>query len=110
MRLNGVHAPVGTLLGGATKYSKIQVLVTVVENDERGVVVRRATDEELRPEAFQHAPNSLSEHHAIPLRQSPYGLIRQFGPREKTPVKIVFDGVFDDPAMPPRHVRRHRRG
>lgn len=76
MRLNGVKAEPGTIIG----MEKESFRFVAVDNvDIEGVELRYAKAEEVTREAFNHEPRSVAEHYAIPRRMSPYGLIRQFG-------------------------------
>lgn len=83
MRLNGIQAEPGTVIG---VHYRNKNFLTVVGEDDGGVVVRHSTEDEVRPQSFKHEPRSVTEHHGIKRRMSPYGLIRQFKP---TPVKAV---------------------
>lgn len=97
MRLNGVFAPEGTLLGIFPNF------VTVVSNDYRGVEVRKATVDEMSTRRTE-APNSITEHRMIPRRMSPYGLIRQFNQPAAVPTQTKIEIPVD-----PRS-RMERRG
>jgi len=50
--------------------------------------MRFARAEEVTPEAFRHAPRSVTEHHAIPKRLTPYGMVRQYAPRPMRAVRM----------------------
>lgn len=119
MRLNGIHAKPGTIIG-IDHRSKRFLAVDSIDRIEittwgdlspkyingRGIELRFATAEEVRSQSFKHEPRSVVEHRAIPRRMSVYGLIRQFHP---TPVKAV---KIEVPIQRvPRRIRRaHRFG
>lgn len=114
MRLNGIHAEPGTVIGVDFRTKNFLV---VDENDQyevttfgdpepkfingRGMQLRFATEEESRPQAFKHEPRSVTEHRGTKRRMSVYGLIRQFHPTPTKAVKIEIPV-----AQPPRRVRR----
>ena len=105
MRLNGIHAEPGTIVG---VHYRTKRLLTAISNDDEGMVVRYSTAEEVSAEKFRHEPRSVTEHMAIPRRMSPYGLIRQYAPTprkraEYRPVELV---MSDRSAIPPRRIRR----
>lgn len=108
MRLNGIHADPGTIVG---VHFRTKRLLTVVSNDDEGVVVRYATAEEVTAERFKHEPRSVAEHRAIARRMSPYGLIRQYAPQprpvvEYRPTEIV---LGDRSSIPNRSARRRHQ-
>lgn len=72
-RLNSIDAPIGTVLA---INRRTMDFVAVCERDDRGVVVRRATPEEMTAMPYGE-PNSVAEHHAIPRVPSPYGMVRK---------------------------------
>lgn len=74
MRLNGIHAEPRTLIG----LSKRHGFLIVVSEDDAGVVVRKAREDEIQPRYAE--PRSIAEHRALPRRVTPYGLVRQFTP------------------------------
>lgn len=78
MRLNGISAEPGTIIGVDFRSKR---LLTMVGEDDGGMVIRYSTAEEVTPDNFQRVPRSVTEHRAIPRRMSAYGLIRPFKPQ-----------------------------
>jgi hypothetical protein len=79
MRLNGVYAEPGTLIGMHQRDFR-PIIVSHVSKPHipQSVLIDYATNEDV---IVRHEPpRSVAEHHAIPRRMSPYGLIRQYAP------------------------------
>jgi len=72
-RLNGIKAEPGTVLAMSAKEMDFLVVHSV---DDHGVVVRRATPDEMTAMQFGE-PRSVVEHRAIPRVLTPYGLVRK---------------------------------
>lgn len=104
MRLNGIYAEPGTIIGIDFR-SKRFLAVDFVESYSMDpeCVLRFATAEEVRPQSFKHEPRSVVEHQGIPRRASVYGIIRQFRP---TPVKAVKIEIPFSQSGPSRRIRR----
>lgn len=82
MRLNGIQAEPGTVIGLHAREKK---LLIVTEVDQSGVELRfNVGDEQLS----KREPRSVAEHDMIPKKLTPCGLVRQYKPTPMSPVKI----------------------
>jgi hypothetical protein len=101
MRLNGIVAEPGTIIGLDTVHQRFLAVADEHMN------LRFATAEEVTPRAFMHEPRSMAEHLAIQKRVSPYGMVRRFKPVPVTPVKIEFKR---DNVLPLNRATRRKYG
>ena len=85
MRLNGVKAEVGTVIG---YHKEAQRFLTVYSVDSDGCDLRFSTSEELTAIGTRE-PRSVTEHLGVPLRMTSYGPARMFGPRPRVKPKVV---------------------
>ena len=85
MRLNGIQAEPGTIVG--THFRTKRALISVSVDDD-GTVVRFARDDEVTSNALMHSPRNVAEHTAITKRLTPYGLVRRFQPQRMRAVRI----------------------
>jgi hypothetical protein len=82
MRLNGITAEPGTIIGLDTIHQRFLAIADEHMN------LRFATAQEATSNAFMHDPRSVVEHLGIPLKPSPYGMVRRFKPVPVTSVKL----------------------
>jgi hypothetical protein len=91
MRLNGIKAEPGTLIGMDYKSLRFVVVDSVDYSFGFEMNLRFATAEEVNPEVLRFKnPRSVAEHRCIKRTQTPYGLVRRFKPM---PTKGILDGV-----------------
>lgn len=87
MRLNGITAKPGTIIGIDFRSKRFLAVAGDGPKGAQGTLpLRFAYSDEVRPQSFKHEPRSIAEHQGIPRRASVYGMIRQFKP---TPTKVV---------------------
>lgn len=86
MRLNGIEAEPGTVMG--LHFREKRLLIVDEEFHFHPMILRFNSEDELIP---KREPRSVAEHHLIPRKMTPYGLVRQYTPNPRQPVKIEFD-------------------
>jgi len=85
MRLNGIVAEPGTVIG---YHQRTKRFLTIDKVDKNDCELRYSTPEELTAIGTRE-PRSVTEHFAIPLRMTPFGPARMFGPRPKVKPQVV---------------------
>lgn len=85
MRLNGIHAAPGTVIGIETRTERF-LAIDHYEGDT--AILRYATSIELTAIGTRE-PRSVTEHLGIPQRMTPFGPARMFGPRPYVKPKVI---------------------
>lgn len=86
MRLNGIYAWPGTVIGvefHSGRFVSVDASTGALPDaEEKWVRLRFSTGEELSAIGTRE-PRSVCEHEGIPLRMTPYGPAKIFGPRPR---------------------------
>lgn len=97
MRLNGIQAEPGTVIGYSIKDQRFLSVessgedVTSIYGELESrpfVTLRFSTPEELTAIGTR-APRSVTEHYGIPSRMTPYGPVKMYGPRPRVKPKVI---------------------
>lgn len=97
MRLNGVYAPPGTVIGIHFRDQRFLVADVCDTSDlqTRTLPLRWARADEVAPHVLRHRePNSVTEHQALATVSTPYGRAKVIGV-DPTPVEIVLPDIRD---------------
>jgi hypothetical protein len=82
MKLNGIHAAPGTVIGVDMRSLRFVVadVCSLDEMESGSLPLCYATAEQISFQALMREPRSVAEHHGIRRTSSSYGLVRQFKP------------------------------
>lgn len=89
MRLNGIQAEPGTVIGFSIRDQRFLTVDKVdVAGHGNGCELRYSTPEELTAIGTRE-PQTVTEHYGIPSRMTPYGPVKMYGPRPRVKPKVI---------------------